>query len=64
MITVPEMPDDPSDYLSFLSNQNLFEVNNYSKTTNDRTAFYQKENERIRFKESSANLSEYMNKIK
>ena len=63
-ITVPEMPDDPSDYLSFLSNQNLFEVNNYSKTTNDRTAFYQKENERIRFKESSANLSEYMNKIK
>lgn len=63
-ITVPDLPKDPSNYLSFLSNQNLFEVDNYSKTTNDRTAFYQKENERIKFKDTSSDLSDYMNKIK
>ena len=62
-ITVPDLPDDPSNYLNFLYNQNLFEVNSYSKSTNDRTDFYKKENERIKFKELSTDLSDYMTKI-
>ena len=62
-ITVPDLPEDPSDYLNFLYNQNLFEVNSYSKSTNDRTEFYRKENERTKFKELSTDLSDYMSKI-
>ena len=62
-ITVPELPEDPSNYINFLYNQNLFEVDSYSKSTNDRTEFYRKENERIKFKELSTDLSDYMSKI-
>jgi FkbH-like protein len=62
-ITVPDLPEDPSNYLNFLYSQNLFEVNSYSKSTNDRTDFYKKENERIKFKELSTDLSDYMTKI-
>ncbi len=62
-ITVPDLPEDPSNYLNFLYDQNLFEVNSYSKSTNDRTDFYKKENERIKFKELSTDLSDYMTKI-
>jgi FkbH-like protein len=62
-ITVPNLPEDPSNYLNFLYNQNLFEVNSYSKTTNDRTDFYKKENERIKFKDLSTDLTDYMTKI-
>tara|TARA_B100000795_G_scaffold234805_1_gene194136 strand:+ start:5087 stop:6805 length:1719 start_codon:yes stop_codon:yes gene_type:complete len=62
-ITVPDLPEDPSNYLSYLYNQNLFEVNSYSKSTNDRTEFYKKENDRIKFKDLSTDLSDYMTKI-
>mgnify|MGYP001499395695 CR=1 FL=1 len=62
-ITVPDLPDDPSNYLTFLYNQNLFEVDSYSKSTNDRTDFYKKENERMKFKEISTDLTDYMTKL-
>ena len=62
-ITVTELPKDPSNYLNFLYNQNLFEVDSYSKSTNDRTEFYRKENERVKLKELSTDLSDYMSKI-
>ena len=62
-ITVPDLPEDPSNYLTFLYNQNLFEVDSYSKSTNDRTDFYKKENERMKFKEISTDLSDYMTEL-
>ena len=62
-ITVPDLPDDPSNYLNFLSNQNLFEIDSYSKSMKDRTELYKKENERIKLKELSTDLSDYMTKI-
>ncbi len=46
-ITVPEMPDDPADYLSFLYSQNLFETASFSAEDENRTAYYQVESKRV-----------------
>ena len=46
-ITVPELPEDPADYLEFLYSQNLFETASYSHGDKDRTKQYQVEAERI-----------------
>ncbi len=62
-ITVPDLPEDPSNYLNFLYQHNLFETASYSKSNNDRTEFYRKENDRIKFKELLTDLSDYMIKI-
>lgn len=46
-ITVPELPEDPADYLEFLYSENLFETASYSHGDKDRTKQYQVEAERI-----------------
>ena len=45
-ITVPELPEDPADYLEFLYSLNLFETASYSSTDKDRTKQYQVEAQR------------------
>lgn len=45
-ITVPELPEDPADYLSFLYTQNLFETVSFSALDTQRTQLYQKEAQR------------------
>jgi FkbH-like protein len=62
-ISVPDLPEDPSNYLNFLYNENFFEINNYSDSTSDRTKFYKTESERIKYKELSSDLTDYMTKI-
>ena len=42
-MTVPELPEDPADYLSFLSNLNLFETNAYTDEDKERTQLYKAE---------------------
>ena len=39
-VTVPELPEDPSDYLEFLYSQNLFETASYSEDDKERTKQY------------------------
>lgn len=46
-VTVPGLPEDPSDYLEFLYSQNLFETSSYSSADKDRTKQYQVEAERV-----------------
>ena len=36
-ITVPELPEDPAEYLHYLRNLNLFETISYSEADKDRT---------------------------
>ncbi|MBR0500116.1 MAG: HAD family hydrolase [Bacteroidales bacterium] len=45
-ITVPELPDDPAEYLEYLYSLNLFETASYSSTDKDRTQQYQVEAKR------------------
>tara|TARA_B100001059_G_C17813019_1_gene573422 strand:+ start:570 stop:2294 length:1725 start_codon:yes stop_codon:yes gene_type:complete len=59
-ITVPELPQDPSDYLSFLYEENLFETVSLSSLDKDRTKLYQTEYERVKSKNNFTDLTDYM----
>lgn len=45
-ITIPELPEDPSEYLGYLQNLNLFETASYSENDTLRTQQYQEESKR------------------
>jgi FkbH-like protein len=45
-ICVPELPDDPADYLEYLYQQNLFETVSFSESDLNRTTHYQVETQR------------------
>ena len=46
-ITVPELPEDPGEYLEYLYSLNLFETASYSNADKDRTKQYQVEAKRV-----------------
>ena len=63
-IIVPELPEDPVDYLNFLFNENIFERNISLKNLNtDRTNLYKTEFQRIDFKENFDNENDYLNSL-
>jgi FkbH-like protein len=45
-ITVPDLPEDPVDYLPFLYRLNLFETTAYTQDDTKRTAYFQQEQKR------------------
>lgn len=47
MVTVPELPEDPGDYLEYLYSLNLFETASYSSADKNRTKQYQVEAQRV-----------------
>ena len=59
-ITVPNLPEDPSNYLSFLYEENLFETVSLSNLDKDRTKLYQSEYRRVKSKSNFTDLSDYM----
>jgi FkbH-like protein len=59
-ITVPDLPEDPSNYLDFLYQENLFETSSLSTLDKDRTKLYQTEYKRIKSKSDFTDLSDYM----
>ena len=59
-ITVPEMPEDPSLYLTFLKKQNLFETGSYSAGDADRTGQYQAEAQRVQLQNSFDSIDDYL----
>jgi FkbH-like protein len=42
-VTVPDLPEDPADYLPFLCSLNLFETTAYTQDDGERTAYFQQE---------------------
>lgn len=46
-VVVPELPEDPGDYLEYLYSLNLFETASYSNADKDRTKQYQVEAQRV-----------------
>jgi FkbH-like protein len=62
-ITVPELPEDPADYLEYLYSQNLFETAVYSENDKDRTKQYQIEAQRVSLKKSFSNESEFLQSL-
>ena len=59
-ITVPELPEDPAMYLTYLKGLNLFETASYSEEDRDRTAQYQAEIGRVNLQKSFASIDDYL----
>lgn len=59
-ITVPELPDDPANYLTFLQGENLFETASYSDDDKDRTKQYQAEAKRKSLEEEFVSIDDYL----
>jgi len=62
-ICVPELPEDPAEYLEYLYSQNLFETISISNEDANRTKQYQTEAKRIQTKESFTNEKEFLKNL-
>ena len=62
-ITVPELPEDPAEYLHYLRNLNLFETISYSEADKDRTRQYQAEVGRKVTQQQYATYEEYLESL-
>lgn len=62
-VTVPELPDDPGDYLEFLYTQNLFETASYSNADKDRTKQYQVEAKRVTAAKTFTNEADFLKSL-
>lgn len=62
-ITVPELPDDPAEYLEFLYHLNLFETITFSNEDTERTRQYQVEAERTVIQKSFTNEDDFLRSL-
>lgn len=62
-VTVPELPEDPGDYLEFLYTQNLFETASYSNADKDRTQQYQVEAKRVTAAKAFTNEADFLKSL-
>ena len=62
-VTVPDLPEDPALYLSYLQSLNLFETASYSKETASRTEQYQAEANRVQFSLSFGSIDDYLKSL-
>lgn len=59
-VEVPELPEDPALYVSYLQSCNLFETSIYASASSDRTKFYQAEYERRKTEASYQTIEDYL----
>jgi len=59
-LTVPELPEDPALYLSYLQDLNLFETASYSSDDANRTKQYREEAERTMLQASFGTYDDYL----
>ncbi|MDF2437008.1 MAG: hypothetical protein K0Q95_1384 [Bacteroidota bacterium] len=62
-ITVPELPEDPADYLEYLTSLNLFETISFSKEDSERTSLYQVEAKRLITQKSFTNEEDFLKSL-
>jgi len=62
-ITVPEMPEDPADYLEFLYTLNLFETVSFSNEDLERTKLYQVEAQRTIVQKKFTNEDDFLKSL-
>lgn len=62
-ITVPELPEDPAEYLEYLYSLNLFETASYSNLDKDRTKQYQVEAQRVSLSKSFTNEADFLKSL-
>lgn len=59
-INVPELPQDPADYLEYLYESNLFETVSFTKEDSERTKYYQMEAKRNINQQKITNEDEFL----
>lgn len=62
-ITVPELPEDPAEYLSYLYTQNLFETASFTEEDTKRNEQYREEAGRMQLQQSFANEEEFLESL-
>ena len=62
-ITVPELPEDPGEYLEYLYSLNLFETASYSQADKDRTKQYQVEAQRVSLQKTFENEADFLKSL-
>ena len=62
-VIVPELPEDPANYVKYLSELNLFETASYSEADSSRTRMYQQEMERKLTKSKFENYDDYLKSL-
>lgn len=62
-ITVPELPEDPAQYLEYLYSLNLFETASYSNADKDRTKQYQVEAKRVSLSKTFTNEADFLKSL-
>ena len=62
-ITVPELPEDPAEYLEYLYSLNIFETASYSSLDKDRTKQYQVEAQRVSLSKTFTNEADFLKSL-
>ena len=62
-IMVPELPEDPAEYLEYLYSLNLFETASYSRSDKDRTKQYQVEAQRVQLSKTFTNEADFLKSL-
>ena len=62
-ICVPELPEDPADYLEYLYSLNLFETISFSYEDTERTKLYQIEAQRNSIQQKFTNEDDFLNSM-
>lgn len=62
-VCVPELPEDPGDYLEYLYSLNLFETASYSVGDKDRTKQYQTEAKRVQAAQKFTNEADFLKSL-
>jgi len=63
-VCVPELPEDPAEYLEYLYGLNLFETISYSAEDRDRTKHYQVEAQRVITRQKFTDEADYLKSLK
>jgi FkbH-like protein len=62
-VCVPDLPEDPGDYLEYLYSLNLFETASYSSGDKDRTKQYQTEAKRVQAAQKFTNEADFLKSL-
>ncbi len=62
-VTVPELPKDPTEYMTYIRTLNLFETASYSEEDNSRTQRYQEEAKRLSNKKTFKSIGGYLESL-
>jgi len=62
-LTIPDLPEDPAEYLSYIQRLNLFETVSFTEEDEDRTRLYQEEAGRVSFEKSFRNEAEFLESL-